>query len=151
MQFLRNVIIIVCCVFLFIAVQYGCTATVGFLDWFFSHLPASQTVWDYPVLYILSTTPADYILQGLPLVCLASSLLFFMKRRAGWAFFTIISPLFLCLFIMIMFTNAAQMHVPPGQGLYGSGVLIGKVESHILKQERLAKEPEPAGERNNGN
>ncbi len=150
MNFLRGVIRIVFCVLLFAAVQFFCTATVGFLDWFFANLPASRSVWDYPVLYIFSFKPADYLLQGLPLLCLACSLLFFMKRKASWAYVTIIAPFFPSLFLMILFTFAAQMHVPPGQGLYGSGVLIGKVESQILKDERLKKERESAEAQEHG-
>lgn len=140
MRLLLNVFTILSCAVLFAIVQFSADATVGFLDWFFVNFPASQDVWDYPVLYILSLPLSDFILQWLPLIALACSLLFFMKRKRQWAYLTIVSPLLLCSFIMVLFYYAAQMHVPPGQGLFGSGVLIGKVESHALRQERLAKE-----------
>lgn len=140
MRLLLTVIKIVFCLVLFIFVQYSTMSTLGLVDWFFDNFPESKSPWDFPVLYIFSAKPVDYILPWVPLVCLASSLLFFMKRQNSWGFFTILSPFFVCVFIMIFFTLASQMHVPPGQGLYSSGVLIGKVESHILKQERLARE-----------
>lgn len=148
MRLLINVFIILSCVLLFIAVQFACDATIGFLDWFFTHLPSSMSVWDYPVLYILSLPVFDFILQWLPLLCLACSILFFMKRKRPWAYLTIVSPLFLCTFIMISFYFAAQIHVPPGQGLFSSGVLIGKIESYALQQEKAAKTGEGAQDGN---
>lgn len=140
MRFLLNVMQAVFCIGLFAIVQFSSAAVVGFLDWFFENLPSSKSVWDYPLLYISSTMPADYIIMSLPITALACSLLFFMKRKRQWAYFTIISPLFVCMFLMIMFTFAAQMHVPPGQGLYSSGVLLGKVESAALKEGAQAGE-----------
>lgn len=150
MRFLATVIKIITCAILFVAVQYCCMATIGFLDWFFENLPKSYSVWDFPLLYIFSSKPMDYIIQWLPLVCLASSLLFFMKRQTAWAYFTILAPFFLSLFLMILFTFAAQMHVPTGQGLYSSGVLIGKVESPALQAEREAEEQKNTGEAEHG-
>ncbi len=140
MRLLLNVLIVVSCAFLFIVVQFAMNATVGFLDWFFTNLPASHDVWDYPVLYVLSLPSAAFVLQWLPLVALASSLLFFMKRKKQWAYLTIVSPFLLSTFIMILFYYAAQMHVPPGQGLFSSGVLIGKIESYAVQQERNAQQ-----------
>lgn len=140
MRLLLNVITVLSCAFLFIVVQFSSDATVGFLDWFFTNLPSSHDVWDYPVLYILSLPVSDFILQWLPLTALASSLLFFMKRKRQWAYLTIVSPLVLSTFIMILFYYAAQMHVPPGQGLFSSGVLIGKIESYALQQEKFSKQ-----------
>ncbi len=97
-------------------------------------------MWDYPVLYILSLPVSDFILQWLPLTALACSLLLFIKRKKMRAYLTIISPLILSAAIMILFYYAAQMHVPPGQGLFSSGVLIGKIESYALQQERLSQQ-----------
>ncbi len=148
MRLLLNVFTVLGCAVLFIIVQFSADATVGFLDWFFTNLPASHDVWDYPVLYVLSLPVSDFILQWLPLTALACSLLFFMKRKKSWAYLTIISPLMLSTVIMILFYYAAQMHVPPGQGLFGSGVLIGKIESYALQQERLSKQ---SGDAQNAN
>lgn len=140
MRLLLNVFTVLSCAVLFIIVQFASDATVGFLDWFFTNLPASHDVWDYPVLYVLSLPVSDFILQWLPLTALACSLLFFMKRRWQWAYLTIVSPLLLSAFIMILFYYAAQIHVPPGQGLFSSGVLIGKIESYALQQEKLSQQ-----------
>ncbi len=140
MRLLRKVFTVLGCAVLFIIVQFATNATVGFLDWFFTNLPASHDVWDYPVLYILSLPVSDFILQWLPLTALACSLLLFIKRKKMRAYLTIISPLILSAAIMILFYYAAQMHVPPGQGLFSSGVLIGKIESYALQQERLSQQ-----------
>lgn len=140
MRLLLNVFTVLSCIVLFIIVQFSADAMVGFLDWFFTNLPASHDVWDYPVLYILSLPVSDFILQWLPLTALACSLLLFMKRKKMRAYLTIISPLILNAAIMILFYYAAQMHVPPGQELFSSGVLIGKVESYAMQQERLSQQ-----------
>lgn len=147
MRLLLNVFTVLGCAVLFLIVQFASDTAVGLLDWFFVKLPPSYQVWDYPVLYVASMTVFDYILQGLPLVALVCSLLFFMKRKKRWAYLTIISPLLLSGSIMIIFYQAAQIHVPPGQGLFSSGVLIGKVESYALQQDGLAK-PKDGGSQN---
>ena len=144
MRLLLNVFTVLGCLVLFFIVQYTSAAVVGFLDWFFTKLPASHDVWDYPVLYVLSLPISDFILQWLPLAALVCSLLFFMKRKKKWAYLTIVSPLLLSALIMVLFYSAAQIRVPPGQGLFSSGVLIGKIESYALQQEMLSQQGEEA-------
>ncbi len=129
---------------LFVVVQYTCDASAGFLDWFFNNLPKSQTPGDYPVLNVLGHPLSDFLIQWAPVTALAFSILLFTSQKKKWGYLLILAPLLPALVSVTLFYNAAQMHVAPGDGLFSSGVLIGKKPSYILEQEKLKQESQNA-------
>ncbi len=121
---------------LFVVVQYTCDFSVGSLDWFFNNLPKSQSPADYPVMNVLHHPLSNFITQWAPVTALAFSILLFMSQKRKWGYLLIAAPLLPAIVSITLFYNAAQMHVAPGDGLFASGVLIGKKPSYILEQEK---------------
>lgn len=121
---------------LFVVVQYICDFSAGSLDWFFDNLPKSQTPGDYPVMNVLHHPLSDFIIQWAPVTALAFSILLFTGGKRKWGYLLIVAPLLPAIVSITLFYNAAQMHVAPGEGLFSSGVLIGKKPSYILEQEK---------------
>lgn len=120
---------------LFFIVRTACDFSVGALDWFFKNLPSDQSPQDYPVLHALSIPFADFILVWLPVVCALLSVFLFAMKKIKTAFLLVAFPLLPAVIAYTLFYNAAQMHVPPGETLFGSGVLIGEKPSAALLKE----------------
>ena len=120
---------------IFFIARTACDFSVGALDWFFKRLPPEQSALDYPVMHILSTPFADFALMWLPVVCALLSIFLFAFKKTKLAFLLVAFPLLPATIAFILFYNAAQMHVPPGETLFGSGVLIGDKSSALLLKE----------------
>ena len=120
---------------IFFVARTACDFSVGALDWFFKNLPPDQSPQDYPVLYALSIPFSDFILMWLAVVCALMSVFLFAMKKTKTAFLLVAFPLLPALIAYILFYNAAQMHVPPGETLFNSGVLIGEKPSAALPKE----------------
>lgn len=131
----KKVFLIVLAVLLFAVVQIASDNAVGSLDWFFRNLPPHLTPDRYPVMNFLANPYMDFFFSWLPVVCLSFSILLFLSHKVRWGFLLIAAPLVPAIFMTVMFYNAAQIHVPPGESLYSSGVLVGKAQSPVLAKE----------------
>jgi|GEM_PF-5577416 len=124
MSNLRKFFMFLGALIVYAASQLASDNAVGSIDWFFKNLPPEQLPSDYAVLNILGNPYMDFFFSWLPVVCLAFSVLLFMDRKALLGYLLIAFPLIPAAIMTIMFYNAAQIHVPPGETLYGSGVLL---------------------------
>lgn len=135
-KYIGKFFIVVFALLLFAVTQYISDFSVGAWDWFFKNLPLSLSVADYPVASILTSPLMDFIVSWAPVVCLALSILLFMDKKNLWGFLLITAPLVPALISSMIFYNAAQIHVAPGENLFASGVLAGKKTSYALQQEQ---------------
>lgn len=136
MKYFKQILIIAFAALLFIVVQYLADFSRGALDWFFTNLPKSQTPADYPVMNALRHPLSSFIMEWLPMTCLAFSILLFMSHKPKMGFLLIALPLVPAIISISLFFKAAQMHVAPGESLIASGVTIGEKPSYILSQEK---------------
>lgn len=135
MKYLGYAFIVIFDLLLFAITQAVCFFSVGALEWFFTNLPSDQLPSDYMIMSALNSTAGRFFIQWLPVTCLAFSILFFMSQKILRAYLLIALPLIPAAISMMLFYNAAQMHVPPGESLFGSGVLIGKQQSPMLSKD----------------
>lgn len=133
MSKIKKILISLFVLILFLIVQLASDSAVGYINWFFKNLPSEYTPQDFALLNFLGNPYMDFFFSWLPVVCLAFSILLFMDRKIFKGLILVVVPIVPAVILLLLFHSAAQMHVPPGQTLFGSGVLIGKAQSPALQ------------------
>ncbi len=133
--YIGKFIIVICAAALFMVTQYISDFSVGAWDWFFTHFPPKMSLDDYKVALFIAHPLSDFLISWAPVTCLALSILLFMDKKNGRAFLLIAAPLVPAIISGVMFYNAAQIHVAPGENLFASGVLLDKKPSYALSQD----------------
>lgn len=127
---MRTIGLIVLVLLIFAVAQLACDFSVGAVSWFVSKLPEGRSLSEFPAMAFWASPLLQFLMQWLAVFCLALSIYFFMEKRRVFAFLALFLPLLPALISTVSFYKAAQIHVPPGQELFASGVLIGKNLTH---------------------
>lgn len=125
--------------------QLACDFSVGAVGWFVMNMPEGRTLSEFPSVAFWAEPALQYAMQWLAILCLAAAIYFLMEKRKIIAFMLLLLPLVPASISFSSFYQAAQMHVAPGEGLFSSGVLIGKKSSYA-KKENASSEQVNTGE-----